>query len=103
MKRKNRGDAELMGLLIWVGILALIAGIAMLMPEDNQSAIETAEASGFSNVKVTSTHRFLSADLHGCGDWKATELSVTNPAGSRANITVCEGLFLKGGTIRHHK
>ena len=103
MKRKNRGDAEAGGYLLWIAILAIIAGIALLMPENNHSAIDTAEASGFSNVKAVSSHRFISAYFHGCDDWKATEIIATNPIGAPVKITVCEGMFLKGGTIRHHK
>jgi prepilin-type N-terminal cleavage/methylation domain-containing protein len=94
----------LIELMIVVAIIAiLIIALGGFGSSNSGGAISAAEASGFQNVKVVSTHRWVSASFHGCSDrdWKATVVTATNPIGKTVTMTVCEGFWFKGATIRH--
>lgn len=97
--KAEKGDVEVISFLVICIVLAVIALIAMATSNEN-SALSAAEAQGYSDISIKSVHRFFSADLHGCSDWKATVMKVTNPIGKKVEIIVCEGLIMKGATIR---
>ena len=102
MKQKGFTVAEL--LIVVTVICALLFVVFSLFSEEGEgSAISAAEASGFQNVKVLETYRWAFAHFHGCSDrdWKATIVTATNPLGKNVTLTVCEGFWFKGATIRH--
>jgi prepilin-type N-terminal cleavage/methylation domain-containing protein len=102
--KKNRGVTlvELLVIIVIIGILAWVVIPMSAGSSSDNSAIAAAEAQGFSNVRVATTHRWLSASWHGCGndDWKATVVTATNPLGRTVTMTVCEGLWFKKATVR---
>lgn len=103
-KQKGYTLIELMVAVVVILIVFFAIDALSSSSKDSIGAISAAEASGFQNVKVVSTHRFISAYFNGCdkNDWKATAMTATNPIGKTVTITVCEGLLFKGATIRHN-
>lgn len=84
----------------WMIGLLLMVGCGEMVDEDR--AVKTAEANGFTQVRVAKQHG-LAPGLYGCAkdDAVAFDVEGTNVAGKRAQMTVCCGLVLKGCTIRH--
>ncbi len=78
--------------------------LALATDWNTSAAVKAVEDEGYQNVKVTGTHRWLSARwFYGCGkdDWKATKVSAINNLGKEIELTVCEGFFFKAITVRH--
>ena len=95
---ENKGEIILTGIVII--FLILIAGRGMLV--DEQVAIETMEAQGFSDVVVEESAWFL-VGFRGCGNDDAAkfEVSANNSNGQRVDCIVCADWPFKGSTIRY--
>ena len=103
---KQKGESligTLLTLTIFIVLPAIVAGgMAITGYQNTADALAAAEAFGFKNPKVVNTYRWISASTNGCGyEWKATKMTAINPTGKEVSITVCEGAFFKGATIRH--
>lgn len=97
--QKGNAVEEFVFILLLCGVFGIVALIAKATSNED-SAIAAAITQGYSDLSVKSVNRFISAEIHGCDDWKATAMNATNPVGKKVEIIVCEGLFMKGATIR---
>lgn len=81
-------------------IVFLIGGRGMLV--DEQVAIDTMEAQGFTNVEVTDK-AWLFVGYRGCGSDDTTrfEVTATNSNGQQVDCLVCADWPFKGATIRY--
>jgi hypothetical protein len=68
---------------------------------NENKAIETSQAFGFSNSKITKEYRIFST-FAGCDkhDSAGFAINATNSKGENVNLLVCCGLIFKGCTIR---
>ncbi|MEA2098335.1 MAG: hypothetical protein U9P70_04675 [Patescibacteria group bacterium] len=87
-------------IVIVIVFVFLIGGRGMLV--DKQVAINTMEAQGFTDVKITDKAWFL-VEFRGCGsdDTVRFEVTATNPNGQRVDCLVCADWPFKGATIRY--
>ena len=79
-------------LTLLVAALLLLGGCA-----DPKTAIRTLESAGYSEIQLTGSNPWV------CGqdDFFSTKFVAKNPIGNLTTGTVCSGLIIKGGTIRH--
>ena len=92
--------AGLIAVLIVIVLMVLAGGRGMLVSE--QTAIDTMETQGFTNVEVTDKAWFL-VGFRGCGSDDAARFEVTaiNPNGQEVDCIVCADWPFKGSTIRY--
>lgn len=84
-------------------VLALVfLGVGRGMLVDEQVAVDTMEAQGFTNVEVTDKAWFA-VGLRGCGsdDTAKFEVTAINSNGQEVECLVCADWPLKGSTIRY--
>ena len=87
-------------LVVAIVFVFLVGGRGMLV--DEQVAINTMEAQGFTDVEVISKAWFF-VGLRGCGgdDAARFEVTATNSNGQRVDCLVCADWPFKGATIRY--
>lgn len=85
---------------LFILALALTSCGYMVSEED---AIQAAQKSGLSNVRVTDSHQLAPALFGGCAkdDAAGFEVTGTNAQGKSVSASVCCGAILKGCTIRY--
>ncbi len=103
MSRHGNYDSGCIFQLIAYSLMALfvIAEMSRGIIVDNDVAIRSMEAQGYSNIKVIDKSWFA-VGFQGCDSSDAAQFTVqaTNPAGKPTVVYVCTGAFFKGGTIR---
>lgn len=64
---------------------------------DPRGAKDVLKSAGYTEVQTHGANVFV------CGqdDFYSTKFTAKNPAGKSTSGTVCSGLLLKGGTVRH--
>lgn len=80
-------------------LFTMVAGCGEFVEPSN--AIRSAESAGWSEVRVTEQHG-MAPVFYGCGKDDSVAFGIVgkNPAGKRANATVCCGLIFKSCTVR---
>lgn len=97
----EKSSDSVFGIMILVMTAILFFALARGIFVSEDSAINSLETQGYSDVKITDSAWFM-VGIRGCNQRDAARFTATatNPVGQEVEIYVCAGWPFKGGTIR---
>jgi len=101
MSRYDSNYGPVVVLYVILVLAALFIGVGRGAFANQDVAVRTLEAQGYSNIQIVDKAWFA-VGFRGCDEKDAARFTakVTNPAGKPAEVYVCTGVIFKGGTIR---